>query len=178
MRAETIARRELKAVQEKERLTKEIGKVGLWTEVDDGLDGFVKNAKKREVLKLQINFRKRVLCQNHPNKAVFKFSHNRKQHSVQQLTENLLTLIGTASGDLEDTHVTASLEDVMQNPNLLVNCKIRHRFRVNNELIWFVGTVLSMDASTKEFQVRYEGEDDICLFTLLDDVESGDLELM
>ena len=45
-------------------------------------------------------------------------------------------------------------------------------------MMWFVGTVLNMNASTKEFQVRYEGEEDICLFTLLDDIESGDLELI
>ena len=84
-------------MKEKEKLTKGIQKTGLWTsrtEVEDGLDEFVKSTKKKEALKLQINFRKKVLGQNHPNKSIFKFSHNRKQYSVQQLTENLLVLVG------------------------------------------------------------------------------------
>lgn len=180
-RAQAIARKELKTVKEKEKLTKGIEKVGLWTsrmEVEDGLDAFVKNTKKREVLKLQINFRKKVLGQNHPNKAVFNFSHNRKQHSVLQLTENLLMLVGAVSDDLEGGNVTVTLEEVMQKPDLLVGKKIQHRFTVGKELMWFIGTVLSMKAETREFQVIYDGEDDICYFTLLDDIERGDLELL
>ena len=180
-RAEAIARKELKAVKEKEKLTKGIQKTGLWTsrtEVEDGLDEFVKSTKKKEALKLQINFRKKVLGQNHPNKSIFKFSHNRKQYSVQQLTENLLVLVGAASGDLEDGNATVTLKEVMQNPAFLVGKKIRHCFGVGKELMWFLGTVLSMNAQTKEFKVKYDDEDDICCFTLLDDIESGDLELV
>ena len=205
-RAEAIARKELKAIKEKEKLTKGIEKVGLWTsrmEIEDGLDGFVKKTKKLEVLKLQINFRKKVLGQNHPNKTIFNFSHNRKQHSVRQLTENLLILVGDASDDLEDGNVTVTLDDledgnitaalddledgnitvtleeVMEKPYLLAGKKIRHRFKVGKELKWFVGTVLRMATDqTKEFEVLYDGEDDICCFKLLDDIESGDLELL
>jgi len=73
-RAEAIARKELKTVQEKEKVTKEIEKVGLWTsraEVEDGLEQLVRNSKKFEALKLQINFRNKVLGQTHPNIHVF-----------------------------------------------------------------------------------------------------------
>ena len=52
----------------------------------------------------------------------------------------------------------------------LVGKKIKHRFRVEE----LIGTVF---AKTKEFQVRYEGEEYVCCFTLLDDIKSGDLEL-
>ena len=52
-RAEAIARKEVRAVQEKR-----IEKLGLWinrTEIEDGLAMFVKQTKKKEALKLQIN---------------------------------------------------------------------------------------------------------------------------
>ena len=57
-RAEAIARKEVRAVQEKEKLAKRIEKLGLWinrTEIEDGLAMFVKQTKKKEALKLQIN---------------------------------------------------------------------------------------------------------------------------
>ena len=81
-RAEAIARKELKAVKEKEKLTKEIEKMGLWTGRAEVEDGLVRNTKKMEALKVQINFRNKALGQTHPNKDVFKFSHNRKQYSM------------------------------------------------------------------------------------------------
>ena len=65
----------------------------------------------------------------------------------------------------------------MKKPALLVGKKVRHRFEVGKELEWFIGTVLSVDLETK-FQVSYEGESDVCCFTLLDDIVHGDLELL
>jgi len=44
--------------------------------------------------------------------------------------------------------------------------------------VWFIGTVLSVDLGTKEFQVTYEGESNVYCFTLLDDIVSGDLQLL
>jgi len=162
-RAEAIARKELKTVQEKEKLTKEIEKVGLWTsraEVEDGLEQLVRKSKKFEALKLQINFRNKVLGQTHPNKHVFKFSQNRKQYSMNQLKINLLTLVETMhGGDSSDiptvtaqtqgvgnsqsecrpTLATAcsdtrwerpTMEEIVKNPVLRVGKKIRHQFEV------------------------------------------------
>ena len=44
--------------------------------------------------------------------------------------------------------------------------------------MWYKGTVLSMNPETMEFEVEYEEEEDTYLFTLLDDITSGDLELL
>ena len=41
--------------------------------------------------------------------------------------------------------------------------------------MWYEGTVLQMDSETKEYQVAYDGEDDVSSFPLLDDIASGDL---
>ena len=81
---------------EKEKLTKEIEAFGLWTskaKVEDGIKSCTKQKGKKAALKLQINFRRKVLGQTHPDKAVFQFSHNQKQYTIAQL-KNLLLLIG------------------------------------------------------------------------------------
>ena len=154
-------------MQEKEKLTQEIEKVGLWTSREEGLEQLVRNTKKVEVLKLQINFRNKVLCQTHPNKDVLKFSHNPKQYSMNQLKTNLLTLVEAMHGDdsgnnpkvtpqaqgvgnlhlqLRQTLTTAqsdteldraTVEDIVKKSALLVGKKIRHCFEVGNELLWF-----------------------------------------
>lgn len=180
-KAETIARRQLKEVQQKEKLTKGIETLGLWTsrdEIEDGLQAFVKQVKKREALKLQINFRHKVLGQTHTNKDVFKFSHNRKQFSADQLKQNLFLLIGMDeenSTSSNDNNHTSLLEEVMLRPEFLVGKKIRHRFQVGRKLVWYNGTVLHLNSKTREYQIEYESEDDLCYFALLDDISSGDL---
>ena len=60
-----------------------------------------------------------------------------------------------------------SIEDVVQQPELLVGCRIKHRFETDRELVWYESTVLQMDSETKEFQVAYDDEDDICCFPLI-----------
>ena len=204
-RVEANARKEFKAVKEKEKLTKQIEKFGLWTnreKVEDGIEAFVRKAKKKEALKLQINFRHKVLSQTHPNKDVFKFSHNRRQYSVSQLKENLFLLIGVDDEDplfslndsnqaslndsnlddsnqvsLNDSNQASLFEEVTHNPEFLVGKKIRHRFQVGKELVWYHGTVLHMNHDTNDYKVEYEGEDETSSFSLLDDILNGDLKL-
>ena len=55
---------------------------------------------------------------------------------------------------------------------------IKHYFQVGDELVWYKGTLLSMNPQTMEFEVEHEEEEDTYLFTLLDDITSGDLELL
>ena len=69
---EEIARKQLQTVRERERIMKEIEQFGgLWinrTELENGLK---KKTMKLKALKLQINFRRKVLNQSHPDKSVF-----------------------------------------------------------------------------------------------------------
>ena len=179
LRRESNARKELNIIKEKDRLTKKIQESGgLWTkeeELENGLALLSTQKKKKEALKLQINFRNKVLGQTHINKDLFKFSCNRRQLSIDQLKQNLLHLIGVGE---ESPSQSKRLSHIRQHPELLVGKKIKHCFQVGDELVWYNGTVLSLNPETMEFEVEYEGEDDICLFTLLDDISSGDLELL
>ena len=87
------ARKKEKEIKEKEELTKKISLVGLWTtreEVQTGLDKLATKKAKKDALKLQISFRKKVLCQTADDQTVFQFSHNRKVFTDTQLMQNLL----------------------------------------------------------------------------------------
>ena len=129
-------------------------------------------------MKVQINFRHKVLCQLHQDNSVFKFSQNRRQHSVDRLKQNLVKLLsGTHE---EDSPIATSHcpEDISLQPENLVGLRIQHRFEVDDELLWFKGTVLEMNPLTKEFKVIYDGEDDPCWFALLEDINSGDLMII
>ena len=69
------------------------------------------------------------------------------------------------------------LSDIMDKPELLVGRQIRHRFQVGEDLIWYNGTVISINLNTMEHKVQYE-DDEICSFQLLEDISNGDLELL
>ena len=124
-----IARKQLQTVRERERITKEIEQFGgLWinrAEIENGLKPLKKTVKLK-ALKLQINFCRKVLGQSYPDKSVFccfflLFSHNRKQHSVDQLKKNLYQLLAVS-----EESPTISVEDYFQQPELLVGCWIKH----------------------------------------------------
>ena len=69
-----LAKKELKRVQVKEQLAKQIAVVGLWTnraDVESGLEGLANKTDKLRVLKLHINFRRKVLDQSYPDKLSF-----------------------------------------------------------------------------------------------------------
>lgn len=89
-----LARKKEKELKSKKELTLKIQQIGLWTSAHDvktALDKMSSRKAKTEALKLQINFRKKVLNQSHADKAVLQFSHNRQVFSVEQLKSNLLT---------------------------------------------------------------------------------------
>ena len=70
------ARRKEKEIKEKEDLTKKISYVGLWTTRDEVLAGLGKlmtKKGKKDALKLQISFRKRVYVKLQMTKLSFSF---------------------------------------------------------------------------------------------------------
>ena len=182
------AQKEMKKALEKEKLTKEMEKIGLWTnpiEIEDGLETVRKRAEKLRLLKLQIKYHHKVLGQIHHDKSVFQFSHNKRPFSINQLMQNLCQLLATEESHIPGTdqgeplaNAIPSLEEVLDQPELLVGKKIKHRFEVDGELVWYNGTVLQMNYETEEFQVEYDGEDGVCSFQLLDDIASEDLLIL
>ena len=78
-REQDIIKKREKILKEKESLTIRIQQLGLWTTTDEvkiELDKLSTKKAKLEALKLQINFRNKVLNQSHAEKEVFQFSRN------------------------------------------------------------------------------------------------------
>ena len=77
-------------------------------------------------------------------------------------------------------NTNSTLDEIMSKPQLLVGHRIRHRFQVEgtSELVWYDGTVKNLNPETNEFQVIYDGEDEVCNYALLNDIQSGDLSLI
>ena len=180
-RQEEIARLQRKKSLEKEKLTREIKSVGLWTkqsEVNKALECIHTKTAKVKALKLQLNFRQKVLGQTHSDKCLFKFSHNGKQYSVEQLKSNLCKILedqenhsSSCENILTDTSI---VKQILLQPQLLVGKRIKQRFNEDGKLVWYEGTVLSM-SETREYEVIYD-EDDIYCFSLLND--NGDLVVL
>lgn len=95
------------------------------------------------------------------------------------MKQNLLQLLTDPENppDVNDVPVLSSqsYEAIMMQPDLLVGKRIQHQFEVDKKLSWFHGTVLKMNSTTKEFEVIYDGEEETCWFTLLEDLSAGNL---
>ena len=111
-----------------------------------------------------------MLCQSCSDQSLFKFSQNRKQYTIDQLTSNLLKLLEESSTTNETSVLATKEKEILLKPQLLVGKRINHRFVESGELVWYKGTVLQM-LDTREFEVMYDEEDDICCFSLLDDIK-------
>ncbi len=128
------------------------------------------------LLKLQINFRHKVLGQTHSDISVFRFSQSGRKFTNDELKDNLHQLLPTENDDSSPTK--ASLDDIVKQPQLLVGLRIKHRFEEDGQMIWFLGTVKHFCAQSKMFTVLYDDELETCNFSLLDDIISGDLLIL
>ena len=167
-------------VKEKEELTVKLAQFGLWTtvaEVERGLHSLDSKKKKQEALKVQISFRRKVLGQNHEDKNVFYFSHNRKPLTETDLKLNLLKLLPQNSSAQQQLAVPSETE-IATDPDLLLYRRIKHRFECDGSLQWFDGTILSYNKDTGEYRVQYDNEDEIYSFPLLDDLKENDLKVL
>ena len=178
-----ITRKKQRLVQQKEKLVNGISNDGLWQsegDVYEGLAGYSSETRKAVALK-QLNFRK-VVSQQVSDKALFSFSKEEKQHSVEQLRNNLVKIIGEAHPVIQKEpppKKQKSNDPYVKNPGLLVGKRVRHYF-VNDDgqRQNYLGTVVGLVPGTCAwFNVSYDDEDGICSFDLLDYCD-GDLEVL
>ncbi len=145
----------------------------LWKKLVENYKNYNLKKAKIDALKLQINFRMKVLGQTHPDKTVFQFSVNHKQLSVDQLVKNLVILVSSGSCIPE-----LSAKKLHADPELLIYHRVENQFNIDGELVWCKGTVLSYDKMSKEYSVVYDGEDCVFCFPLLDDLQKGELQVI
>ncbi len=69
-----------------------------------------------------------------------------------------------------------SLNLVLVHPKLLIGQRIKHRFDIEGELVWYDGQVIKFNNQTREFEVIYDKDEGSFCNTLMDDI--GDVLLV
>lgn len=137
------------------------------------MDKIVGKKAKKDALKLQISFRKKVLGQTSDDQTLFQFSHNRQVFTDTQLLQNLYKLLS-----LNYDHQALTITDVQRDPDLLIYRRIEHQFNCDGQLVWYKGTILSFDKETKEFRILYDNEEKEYSFPLLEDLEKEEVKIL
>ena len=125
--------------------------------------------KKVQLLKTQIQIRRKVLCQTVP----IVFTNHRKQRPVQDIVKELCDF-------LDQNTVPTEFECFVKNPTSLVGRNVKHRFldETANTLTWYTGTVVEYSCQDKTHCLKYDGESEYCHFDLIIDMILGDLIIL
>jgi len=136
-------------LEEKEKLTNGIAKVGLWSLAGQAVAS--KRTEKVRLLKLQLNLLIQILD---------------IQFTVDQLQSNLYHLLPTlddttdnvtTEDEITENKTPLSLDYILTHPESLVGQKVNDRFEVDGDLIWYSGSVRHFDRQTEEFLIVYDG---------------------
>ena len=169
------AKKKMKDRKERENLTLDIFTMGLWQTSDQIEAGLRSKTAKLKALKVQLDFRKKVLQQTHPNKVIFQSSHLGHQFSVDEMKSNLSQLLCNAGQ--EQPRIRSRV------PSDLTGKQIHHRWIVEGESEWFCGTVLGKVAGQESdsgmwYNVKYDNEDNVVTLNLQEDIEAGDIMIL
>ena len=159
-------------MRDKIKLTEALENIGLWqseSQVDKQL-GEMDTAKvRRKALESQLQFRKKVLKQQYPDKTVFVLKPKGKQCSIEELTEDMKRLIRASMElDNESDHVS-----------WLVGKEVSHVFRLGDEHVTYHGRVLGTVVEYRAwFNICYDGDDELYQYDLLSNYAEGNLVVL
>lgn len=169
---EELKKKKLKTLQRKENMTNDILYFGLWQSSDDvsqHLSEFQTKSEKIRALKAQLNFRKNVLKQKTSDKKLYIFSAGKRPNRVEELQSNLVELI-------EESRALPTTEWAQKDMSLLVGKYVSHTFANGKS---YVGKVLSVvPGFSRWFNIKYENDDAVYVYKLIDDYQSDDLEIL
>ena len=123
--------------------------------------------KKIELLKEQVKYRKQLLKQN----IKLVFTINGKQRPLTELVTEVEEIIREYQGQNVNTANTTTGTDA----TALVGKRINHKFVVDEEEVWYTGSVISYNSVKQLHTVVYDNEDEPSFFNLLEDLAVGDL---
>ena len=130
---------------------------------------FQVKSEKIRALKAQLNFRKNVLKQKASDKKLYIFSAVKRTKRVEELQSNLVELI-------EESRALPTTECTQKDIPLLVGKYVSHTFANGKR---YVGKVLSVvPGFSRWFNIKYENDDAVYVYKLIDDYQSDDLEIL
>ena len=170
-----LERMRQKKLKEKEHLTENIVTYGLWQtseQVDENLRKLKTKKDKVKALKVQLDFRKKVLEQFHSEKDIFFVTKKSKQLPVEVIRDNLCKLLNCTQS-VVPSGTAATCQS-------LIGKEILHKWKdEDGQERWYKGRVLSLVPGTTDwFNIKYDGEEDILTLNLLFDIEKGDVDIL
>ena len=170
-----LERMRQKKLKEKEHLTENIVTYGLWQtseQVDENLRKLKTKKDKVKALKVQLDFRKKVLEQFHSEKDIFFVTKKSKQLPVEVICDNLCKLLNCTQS-VVPSGTAATCQS-------LIGKEILHKWKdEDGQERWYKGRVLSLVPGTTDwFNIKYDGEEDILTLNLLFDIEKGDVDIL
>ena len=99
------------------------------------------------------------------------FTSNGKQRPLTELIKEIEEIIIEFKGQTVNTALTTRLST---DATALVGKKINHKFMVDEEEIWYTGSVISYNDVKQLHTIVYD-DDEPCYFNLLEDLAVGDL---
>ena len=167
-------RKRLKAIQEKEDLTKEIEWFGLWqsrSSVFERLKEIKSQTEKKRALTTQLKFRKLVLNQTHPDMTVFNTTKKQgKDLTVSDLTENVIKLVEDALTSHENT------EKAIPHMPLLVDKDVEHKFE--NGEVYRAHVISVVPGYISWYNIKYVDDPAIYTYQLQEDYLAGNLKIV
>ena len=155
-------------------------------ELDEALDNIqalplsqsTRRKRTLELIKPQFRIRSKLLQQK--SAAKVKFTVQRKQRPIGELVRDLKSII-LQEAPTDVLH--SSLDSMREQPSKLVKKRIMHKFfdKESESEQWYEGQVLSFSKLTNKYRVKYDGEEETCLFLLdeiLEDYSARDLVVL
>ena len=133
----------------------------------ESLSSAKKRNKKLEILKTQVQIRKKVLNQNVP----VVFTTERKQRSLCDIVKDLCS-------HMDKNPLPDHCKTYVKDPTSLLGRKVKQRFINEEGSTWYKGTVKGYSCQDKMHSIEYEGETEIYYFDLTIDLIIGDLVVL
>ena len=168
-------KRKQQDLQEKEKLTQDIIRYGLWQTPEDIQRGVMQLKTKKakiQALRCQLDFRRKVLQQTHTDKTVFQLSHKGTPFSPDDMARNLCLLLHSAQPADTVGHPSVHQETAVD----LVGKTIKHLWKVDDLDVWYIGQVLSVVPGTQDwFNIKYDGEEQVVTLNINEDIRKGEI---
>ena len=157
------------------KITSDMVQHGLWQSIDDidkNLNQVKSETQKREILKIQLRFRKIELQQVYPaNKDVYKYSKKGEgQFNSAKLATHLTQLINATH---HDSPFNSTSDPV------LVGKSIDHQFIEDGQVVQYSGRVVSQVSGFPEwYNVVHKEPDVVYTYKPMENFYNGNLKLI
>ncbi len=140
------------------------------SDIDHMTSSYPKKKKdKLSLLRSQLNIWKKILKRN----INISFTYCRAQRPLDLIVQEL--------GDyIEDSDLPPFVLSIVSNPTSIIGKNLKQKFEHEDTHVieWYSGSIVDYDTLSKIFEIKYEGEEELCKFDIIVDLILGDLVIV